>query len=994
MITDEDFRGLWQFRPGIFFGIVASWIRAQFAAEREQWILWSPVALGTGVAAYFLLLSEPPGWTGGVMLVLSCIALAGMWRAKGGGALLFAFSIALTCFAAGFSAAQLRTFLVAAPVLEKRTGPVALEGGVVSVQPHDKGWRMVLENPAIGRMEGGEAPEKVRVTLRGEPPGAVAGDRVRLRAVVMPPPQPAAPGSFDFQRHVYFKGIGAVGYGLGRVQQLNTAQDGENTFAVRLSNLRSRLSARIRESTGNRADETGTVSPAGAIASALLTGERGAIPGDVIDAMRDSGLAHLLAISGLHMGLVTGILFFACRGLLALIPSLALHYPIKKWAALAALLGAFAYLLITGATIPTQRAFIMTGLVLVAVLADRTAISLRMVAWAAAIILLLSPESLLGPSFQMSFAAVVALVAVYEGLRDRLPRWRAKTDERGNWWRIPSLYVGGVALTTLVASLATAPFAIYQFNRFALFGLAANLVAVPLTALWIMPWGVLAFLLMPLGLEQIALTPMGWGIEMVVGIAGMVSGWPGAAVLVPSMPQWGLTLVVFGGLWLCLWRRRWRLLGAPVLILGLLSLFAADPPHILISGDGKLAAVRAESGQWLLSSGRKARWTATSWLRMTGQEESSLWPDHGQSPGGRLSCDGLGCLYRAEGKTVALVSREDAFDEDCAVAQLVLATVPLRGACDGPWRVIDRFDLWRNGAYGVWLGGEKIRVENVRQSRGMRTWVQHPRGGQGGFRNCGPKKNQEKKGWALRLELILAHQSHDTALDPDPVGAENTGFKILVGGLQGDGRALAANPFQGHFLVIDQGHHDGAVLGAVAVFYEGGIAIEDSRLDHGIAIHLKGVVFTAAEQAGRNRHPVRFVAQGLDGVACGNGAVKGQFNGLHLVGGDRAGEGFKIAVDHLGVETGATYVPSHVSGGGRGSGDISGHFENFQGAGAVGQAADKTALLKPGDEAVNARLGFQPQGILHFVVGGGNAGLFQAFVDEHQQFVLFLREHE
>lgn len=648
----------------------------------------------------------------------------GRWGKKGEAALLLLLFIALACFAAGFSAAQIRTFLVDAPVLEKRTGPVALEGRVVSVEPHDKGWRMVLESPDFGRMWEGETPEKVRVTLRGEPPGVAAGDRVRLRAVVMPPPQPAAPGGFDFQRHAYFQGIGAVGYGLGRVRQLNTGQDSKDTFATWLANLRSRLSVRIREGTGDEAD-----SPAGAIASALLTGERGAIPSSVLDAMRDSGLAHLLAISGLHMGLVTGILFFACRGLLALIPSLALHYPIKKWAAVAALMGAFAYLLITGATIPTQRAFIMTGLVLLAVLADRTAISLRMVAWAAALILLISPESLLGPSFQMSFAAVVALVSVYEGLRDRLPGWRAKTDERRNWWPIPCLYVGGVALTTLVASLATAPFAIYQFNRFALFGLAANLVAVPLMALWIMPWVVLAFFLMPLGLEQMALTPMGWGIEMVVGVARTVSGWPGAAVLVPSMPEWGLGLVVFGGLWLCLWRRRWRFLGVPVLILGLFSLAASDPPHILVSGDGKLAAVRAEDGQWLFSSARKARWTARSWQRMTGREKYSLWPDHGRSPDGRLSCDALGCLYRAEGKTVALVSREDAFDEDCAVAQLVLATVPLRGACNGPSRVVDCFDLWRNGAYAVWLDGGKIRVKNVRESRGDRPWVQQKEGG-------------------------------------------------------------------------------------------------------------------------------------------------------------------------------------------------------------------------------------------------------------------------
>ena len=319
-----------------------------------------------------------------------------------------------------------------------------------------------------------------------------------LRAIVAPPPAPAAPGAFDFQRRAYFIGLGGVGFALGPATV--TAKGGGGAFdtlALAVARLRQNISRVVMASIDG---------PPGTVAAALMTGQRAAIPPSVMDAFRDSGLAHLLAISGLHIGLVAGIIFIALRGVLALVPTLALAHPIKKWAAATAIAGAFAFTVVAGATVPTQRAFLMIGLVLMAVLFDRRGLSMRLVAWAALVILVLSPESLLGASFQLSFAAVIALIAAYEALRER----RRYGDDRGaTIWQRALLYVGGVALTTLIAGSVTAPFAVYHFNRFAAFGLAANLIAVPVTALWIMPWAVAAFLLMPFGLEVFALTPMG-----------------------------------------------------------------------------------------------------------------------------------------------------------------------------------------------------------------------------------------------------------------------------------------------------------------------------------------------------------------------------------------------------------------------------------------------------------------------------------------------------
>ena len=263
------------------------------------------------------------------------------------------------------------------------------------------------------------------------------------------------PARSTFRDTRIFKGLGAIGFSMGAVQiDEPSPSTGHGAMTILLSQLRQAVYHRIIAALPGRE---------GAVAAALITGERGRIDNAVLSAMRSSGLAHLLAISGLHIGLIAGCIFFFVRGSLALVPAIALRYPIKKWAAIVALLGAFGYLLLAGATIPTQRAFLMIALVLLAVMTDRTGVSMRLVAWAATVVLLFEPQSILGASFQLSFAAVVALVATYETLRGRFSR----SIDLSSWWQRPALYVGGVALTSLVAGLATGPFAVANFNRFA-----------------------------------------------------------------------------------------------------------------------------------------------------------------------------------------------------------------------------------------------------------------------------------------------------------------------------------------------------------------------------------------------------------------------------------------------------------------------------------------------------------------------------------------------
>ncbi|MEE8333067.1 MAG: ComEC/Rec2 family competence protein, partial [Alphaproteobacteria bacterium] len=516
------------------------WLRRAgdcLAAERARWGLWGPVALGVGIGVYFAFDAEPERWTGPTALV---VALGLMASSRRLGIIPHLLAWALMLGALGFSAAQLRTQLVDAPVITKKTGAVMIDAVVGRVEIRTGHRRLWLQPSHIDRLAAVATPERVRVRSHGVTPPLRPGDRIRVRAMLHPPPGPAAPGAFDFARRAWFQRLGGVGFAIGRIVVVD--RPAPVGLATRIQAFRHDLTRRILAALPG---------PPGAVAAALMTGERGAIPENVLSAMRDAGLAHLLAISGLHIGLVGGLLFFAVRLLLAFNETITLRYPIKKWAALAAVIGSFGYLLVSGGTLPTQRAFLMLALALLAVMIDRVAISMNLVAWAALVILMLAPESLLSVSFQMSFAAVVGLVAVYETAVLRHARGAGPVGPA----RRTGLYLGAVLLSTLVAGSATAPFALFHFNRFALYGMLANLIAVPLTALWIMPWAVVAFALMPFGLEALALKPMGLGIEAVIAVASWVQSLSGAVLSLPALSPWGVMLIAFGGLWLCLWQQ-------------------------------------------------------------------------------------------------------------------------------------------------------------------------------------------------------------------------------------------------------------------------------------------------------------------------------------------------------------------------------------------------------------------------------------------------------
>ena len=675
-----------------------------FLGERERWFLWLPVLFGFGIGIYFSLPREPPPVAAvtafGLALIFAFAARRALRRDR---LAPFLAASLLAAPLAGFAVAKLRTELVRAPVLP-RAASYMLEGRVALVEPRGKRLRLLLEDLRIDGLAPERTPARIRITAPRRDPRPQVGDILRLRARLQPPPGPSWPGGFDFARKAWFERLGAIGYVLGPITL--RARPGASGIAARVSDLRGRIAARVSETVDG---------PAGAVAAALLTGLRGGIPARVWADMQASGLAHLLAISGLHMGLVAGTVFIAVRFLLALWPALALRVTVIRIAAVAALLASLFYLLLAGAPIPTQRAFLMVAVALLALLVDRNPLSMRLVALAALAVLLPEPESLVSVSFQMSFAAVVALVATFEQRERPLIEPAERTPLAA-----VRRYLALVLLTTAVAGLSTLPFAAWHFQRIATYGLLANLVAVPLTAFWIMPSGLLALLLTPFDLDRPFLLLMGAGVRLLLALAEAVVQLPATSVALARPGTAVLLCYVLGGLWLALWQRRWRWFGLAPMIAALAAGLLARPPDMLVSPWLDQVAVRLASGAVRIEERRRDRYLRESWARALLAARLEPFPAAGAV--GALACDPEGCLLARPGGGIALSRSPASLIDDCRRAALVLTPLP-RFRCPAGARVLDGRDSLRAQGWALRLRGGAVEIESVREARGLRPWT-------------------------------------------------------------------------------------------------------------------------------------------------------------------------------------------------------------------------------------------------------------------------------
>lgn len=683
--------------PGRIRTAAEGWLEA----ERDQLPLWLPVALGGGVAAWFRL-PDPARW-GAFMLVATAGAALALAVSRGGRAGRWLGALLLVA-AVGCALAWWRAESVASPVLAR---PVVarLVGTVERVEPlaARELVRMRLRVTAADKA----LPPVVRVNVAEDdaPAGLARSAVVRLRARLMPPPDAAVPGAYDFARVAWFQGLGATGRAFAPVEVMRPA-------AAPGGELRTRLAGHVIDRVG--------ADGAGGIAAALVTGEQGAIPEADADALRASGLAHLLSISGLHVTAVVGATMWLVLRLLALSPTLALAWRLPLVAAGAAALVAIGYTLLTGSEVPTVRSCIAALLVLAALAAGREPVTLRLVAAGALLVLLLWPESLVGPSFQLSFAAVTAIVALHEhpGVRG----FFLKRDE-SRWRRIGREGLS-LLVTGLMVEAALMPIAAYHFHKAGLYGALANIVAIPLTTFIVMPAEALALVLDGVGLGAPAWWVVDVALEGLLALAHAVAAAPGASAALPAMPDGAFALMIAGGLWLGLWRTRARWAGLlPVLAGGVWAL-TTSAPDLIVTGDGRHLAIRTEQGFALLRE-RAGDYVSDTLAEAGGAGELPALDD---IRGARCSRDL--CMIEARGTTVAATRSDDLVPwremvATCAAADIVVSDRRLPPACKPRRLSLDRPALERTGGVALWLGSGRIVASRRPEAR--HPWRDPPR---------------------------------------------------------------------------------------------------------------------------------------------------------------------------------------------------------------------------------------------------------------------------
>ncbi|MCK1572721.1 ComEC/Rec2 family competence protein [Bradyrhizobium sp. 174] len=688
-----------------------AWLRAEAGAGRL--LPWVPVAFGCGIALYFSADHEPVLWVVPTTAIALLLGAALLRRSR-----LFAPAIMIAAVAAGFAVATWKTARIAHPVLARALYSVSLSGFVEARDIRERTDRFVLRVTAMEAQRSDVRLERVRLSVRkGTAPEV--GSFVQLKARLMPPLAPVRPGSYDFSRDMFFQGIGASGFAMGAITVASPPETGglRLRYAAFMQGLRDAIDARIRATLDgdNRA-----------IATALLTGRRDAITTPVNDAMFISGLGHVLSISGYHMAVVAGVVFFAVRALLALIPGLAAGFAIKKWSAAAALVAAAFYLLLSGAEVATQRSFFMTAVVLIAVMVDRRAITFRTLAVAALIVLAVAPEALVHPSFQMSFAATLGLVALVQiGMPNLFASPDNSATARIAMWG--GREIAMLFMASLIAGLATTPYAALHFHRVTPFGVLANLGAMPVVSALVMPAGLLGLLAAPFGLDSVFWWLMGIGIEWMVAVSRWVAALPGAVGRIPAFGIAPLIAASLGIIVLGLLRTPLRWSGALVLLAAILWGLSARQPDILIAGDGASVAVRGRDGYLHLIRTNKDGFLLKEWLAADADPR-----DAGRaSLADGVSCDESGCVTPlADGRLVALALRVDALADDCSRAALVVTTRPAPPDCAA--MVVDRQRLASQSALALTQRGDGFVVQAVRARGTSRPWL--PAGaGEGDF---------------------------------------------------------------------------------------------------------------------------------------------------------------------------------------------------------------------------------------------------------------------
>ena len=668
-----------------------------FIDERERWFLWLPVFMGCGIGLYFTWLVEPSLW----LCVVVPVAVAVLTITLRHHASLPLWVVLLT-FCVGHLAAKIETLWLDQPMLEKQIERAEVTGRVMSVNHLPDGFRVWMEDIQVEGLLQKNTPHKIRIKVKSDKNIPLPGEWIVMRATLYPLSRPAEPGGFDFRRYAYFQGFGATGYTLSSWRKAegmppNSMQD------VALYFERVRVS--INEKLFAEGKDKYT-----AVASALISGDQSTIDKGTMQAMRVSGISHILSVSGLHITLVAGIVFYVLRALMALVPWLALQFHIKKIAAFFALLAAMFYTFMCSAPIPAVRSMLMCSVILIAVMVDRRALSMRLVAFAALLSLLVSPVSLFDPSFQLSFGAVMALIAAFE--KNEAALLRSFNSE--GWIGKFRQYIFGSIASSIIATAATMPLILYYFQQVNWYGVITNLIAVPLSTFIIMPMALLSALAMPFDLQHWPILGMKSGIKWMIDSAELVSNWQGAATYHQAMPFYALLMVTFGALWICIWQKRWRFLGLIPFVLGTLTFLITPRPDVFVAEDGITVGVRMADNQLAVRAKSREDFTVQSWHQRNGNMNGDFtgmqnWFDVMEQGGAQdLLCKDKTCILMRHGKRVAFPMAEEDVPALCGNVDLIIAPTETT-IC--PAKTITPSQAEQSGAYALYINQNNVETK-------------------------------------------------------------------------------------------------------------------------------------------------------------------------------------------------------------------------------------------------------------------------------------------
>lgn len=633
-------------------------------AELGNFFLFLPVFSGAGAIWYFNLSFEPS-----LLYLFVLLVLGGLFVILFRHSYVFhLITFTLVVFIIGAIAGKMETLRLNTHIIANSV-TTTLTGRILTLEQHIRGeYKLIIEVLDSERPALAFNPKKIKLNARSLPDNIHIGDGIKGLVRLRPPSGPSRLGSYDFSFHNFYNGISAQGFFMGKPQLVIIPPSTSMTqrLLMTIATLRMAMTERIANAIPGEA---------GAIAAALITGQRGGINEATNDALRIAGLSHILSISGLHMAMVTGMVLVIARLILSCFPLIAMRYPAKKIAAIIALFVASFYLILSGSDVAAQRSYVMVAVMMIAIVFNRSALTMRNLAIAALITVAITPHEILGPSFQMSFGATASLIAIFGWWSTRkkqqdAPAIKKNHKQPGLFYKYIFVPTTSTAIASLVAGFASGIYAAYHFNNTAPLGILGNGLAFPMMSILVMPFALLAAISMPLHLEWLPLQIMGFGVEIVKKIAFWV------ASISPNfntniIDEYDLIYLSIGLILLFFLQTSLRLCGLFFLIFGIIMTFITPMPSALIAEDGRLVGVYTEDNKLAINLQRPPSYTLSNWLASLRLKNSDVIAVNSQNNNGFYCSDFLCSIKIMPNQNMKIIENPNFIKDHCLNADII-----------------------------------------------------------------------------------------------------------------------------------------------------------------------------------------------------------------------------------------------------------------------------------------------------------------------------------